>query len=78
MIIQHTTEHDGDSYLSYSAEEHEFRCICDRIVPKRRRCWCEICMKGFCSDCGDSNYKGTGWFVCNNCLENPDLIIEIL
>ena len=78
MITQLFKEPDGDSYLVKYPEIHEFRCICERILPKEGGCWCEICQKLYCSDCCRGDYKDTGWFVCLGCQENPERIIDVL
>ena len=78
MITQLFKEPDGDCYQVQSPEAHEFLCTCERILTKEQGCWCEICQKCFCSDCGSDDYKGTGWFVCLDCQENPERIIDAL
>ena len=78
MITQQFKEPDGDSYQVNTPEAHEIRCTCERIVPKAKACWCEICQKRFCSDCGLADYKGTGWFICIDCHENPERIIDAI
>ena len=78
MITQLFKEPDGDSYQVKIPESHEFQCICEQIVPKEHGCWCEICQKHFCSDCGCGDYKDTGWFVCLDCQDNPERIIDTL
>jgi hypothetical protein len=78
MITQQFKEPDGDSYQVNTPEAHEFQCACERIISREHGCWCEICQKLFCSDCGLADYKGTGWFVCIDCHENPERIIDTL
>ena len=78
MITQQFKEPDGDSYQVNIPESHEFQCGCEQIIDKEQSCWCEICQKRFCSDCGVFDYKGTGWFVCLDCHENPERIIDAL
>ncbi len=78
MITLYIKEHDGDCYLVRYAEDHEFRCICDRIIIKEDGCWCEICQNVVCCQCGCQDYKGTGWFVCLDCLDTPERIIDAL
>ena len=76
MITHYIKEHDGDCYPVHYVEAHEFQCVCDRIVSKEHGCQCEVCQKEYCSRCGCSNYKNTGWFVCQDCQENPERIID--
>lgn len=78
MITELIREHDGDSYLVHTPEEHEFRCICDRIVSKERSRCCDVCQNTYCSACGCGNYKNTGWFVCEDCQNNPERILDAL
>ena len=63
MITQFIREHD-DSYVVTFPEDHELQC--------------EICFESFCPRCGTDDYKDTGWFVCCNCLDNPESIIDAL
>jgi len=78
MITHLVKESDGHSYWVHEADEDEFECVCDRIVSKDRGCWCEVCQTVYCSHCGTRDYKGTGWFVCLDCQDNPERIIDAL
>ncbi|MHC4258202.1 MAG: hypothetical protein ACYSUH_07470 [Planctomycetota bacterium] len=78
MITQLFKEPDGDCYQVQSPDADEFRCTCEQIILKDLGCCCEICQKRFCSDCGCGDYKDTGWFVCLDCQENPERIIDAL
>ena len=77
MITKYIHEHD-DVYSVNIPEGHEIKCQCDTIIDKEDAFQCEICFTSFCRDCGVINYKDTGWFICLNCLENPDSIIDAL
>ncbi len=78
MITQFIREHDGDSYTVEIPEDREIRCECEKIVLKEESCDCDICGHLYCPECGTRDYKNTGWFVCNNCLSEPELIIDAL
>jgi hypothetical protein len=77
MITQYIREHDG-SYTIEIPESGEIQCQCEKIVPCDKSAECEICRNFYCFGCGTENYKSTGWFVCNNCLLEPEPIIEAL
>jgi hypothetical protein len=77
MIIQYIREHD-DSYTIEIPEIGEIQCECEKIVPKDDSFECEVCRNLYCPACGTEDYKSTGWFVCNNCQLEPELIIEAL
>ena len=57
---------------------NEIKCECEKIVPKDESFECDICRHCYCPGCGTEDYKNTGWFVCNNCLSEPELIIDAL
>ena len=76
MITRHIREHDGDSYLTYEPEADDFECECGRIVSKNKSCLCEVCQRQFCSACGCGDYKKIGWFVCLDCQEHPERILD--
>lgn len=78
MITEFIREHDGDSYVVKIPESDEIKCECERIVLKDESFECDFCNHRYCFDCGTRDYKSTGWFVCNNCLCEPELIIDIL
>ena len=77
MITKFIREHD-DSYFVYFPEDHEIQCECDRIIDKEDALQCEICFESFCHRCGTNDYKDTGWFICLNCLDDPESIIDAL
>ena len=78
MITQFIREHDGDSYIIEIPDNDEIKCECEKIVLKDESFECDICHHRYCPGCGTEDYKNTGWFVCNNCLSEPDLIIDAL
>ena len=78
MIIQFIREHDGDSYTIEIPDGDEIKCECEKIVLRDESLECDICRNHYCPGCGTKDYKSTGWFVCNNCLLEPELIIEAL
>ena len=77
MTTQFIREHD-DFYVVEIPEDHEIKCICDTIIDKDDAFQCDICDELFCPRCGTKNYKNTGWFICINCLEKPESIIDAL
>ena len=78
MITHFIHEHDGDSYTIEIPDDDEIRCECENIVLKDDSFECDICRHLYCLSCGTRDYKNTGWFVCNNCLLEPELIIDVL
>ena len=78
MITQFIQEHDGDSYIIEIPDFDDIRCECERIVLKDEAAKYDICQHLYCSRCGVEDYKSTSWFVCNNCLSEPELIIDAL
>jgi hypothetical protein len=78
MITKYFREHDGDCYFVEIPDFDEIKCECERIVLKDESFECDICRRRYCPSCGKEDYKNTGWFVCNNCLEEPELIIDAL
>ena len=77
MITQYIREHDG-SYTIQIPEDDEIICQCEKIVFEDESFECDICSNFYCQSCGTENYKSTGWFICNNCQLEPELIIEAL
>ncbi len=78
MITQLIREHDGDSYIIEIPDDDEIKCECEKIILKDKSFECDICRHLYCPGCGTRDYKKTGWFVCNNCLYEPELIIDVL
>ena len=78
MITQFIREHDGDSYTIEIPDDDEIQCECEKIVSEDESFECDICRHHYCAGCGTEDYRDTGWFVCNNCLSEPELIIDAL
>ena len=78
MITQFIRERDGDSCIIKTPDDDEIQCECDRIVLEDKSFECEICHRHYCPGCGTEDYKNTGWFICINCLFEPELIIDAL
>lgn len=78
MITEYISERDGDYYIIEIPEDDEIKCECEKIVLMDDAKECDICSHFYCPACGTEDYKSTGWFVCNNCLCEPELIIDIL
>jgi hypothetical protein len=78
MITELIREHDGDCYTIEIPEQDEIKCDCEKIILWDLAKECDVCSRMYCPSCGTEDYKSTEWFICNNCLDDPELIIDFL
>jgi hypothetical protein len=78
MKTEFIREHDGDCYTIEIPEDDEIKCDCERIILKAKAKECDVCRRLYCPACGIEDYKSTGWFVCDNCLAEPELIVDFM